>query len=63
MIVRAILEHPELIETFDFFNDVCDTQAWLAGLNTPQAWDVHERLTRAYRRYLAEEWRRSFRAK
>ena len=63
MIQRHVLTDDFDFEKFDFFNDVNDTQAWLAGLNTPQAWDAHERLTAAYRRYLARQWERSFRAK
>ena len=29
MIIREIVDHPELIETFDFFNDTKDTIQYL----------------------------------
>lgn len=32
MIVREILDKPELIDDFDFFNDAIDTARWLRSI-------------------------------
>ena len=39
MIVREIIEHEELIESFDWFNDSDDTISWLMRFG-----EVHEDL-------------------
>lgn len=50
MIVREILNNPQLIDTFDFFNDFDDTIAWLdrAVQRHPEAAEVAAKLRTNY---------------
>ena len=52
MIVRAVLENPELIETLDMFNDASDTIAWLKNVHTVESWGIAKRLCEKYDQWL-----------
>jgi phage regulator Rha-like protein len=54
MIVKEILERPELINRFDFFNDATDTIAWLRDLNTPKAKEIARQLKAKAEKYFAQ---------
>ena len=57
MIVRAVLQHPELLEKFDFFNDAKNTLVWLKMLGTPEALERAKQLQEKYDHYIAN-WRK-----
>ena len=44
MIVRAVLDHPELVDKFDYFNDTSDTLRFLRSVNTPESLAIAARL-------------------
>lgn len=51
MIVREILNNPQLIESFDFFNDFDDTIAWLNRASVqrhPEATEIAAKLRLVY---------------
>ncbi|KKL66534.1 hypothetical protein LCGC14_2144020 [marine sediment metagenome] len=53
MIVRKILDNPDLIDDFDFFNDYKDTLHWLKGFcNNPKVEGILIRLKDAFFTYL-----------
>ena len=58
MIDRAILEHPELIVNFDYFNDAENTIAWLRNqIGSPKAIAIADRLAEGFETFKAN-WRK-----
>lgn len=55
MIVRAILENPQLADGFDYFNDHDDTAIWLrcfrGTAKEPQANEALQRLSKGLREW------------
>lgn len=57
MIVREILDNPDLASSFNFFNDYKDTLYWLKSLrHVPEAESVIIRLKDAYFAHLNQTW-------
>lgn len=61
MIVREVLNHPELLDKFDYFNDTDDTLGYLQWCiksgNQPE--DAHDRMTQL--RAGRQNWLQKFR--
>ena len=52
MIVRTILDIPELAEDFDYFNDFANTMDWLSGLDDSRSAAAKKMLSAGHSKWL-----------
>jgi hypothetical protein len=56
VIVREVVDNPDLIDTFDHFNDYGDTRRWLEWQGASS--ELLERLDAAHEKWLDNYWKR-----